>query len=60
MKNEKKILASFSIAPSEKAELLALFDYMGLSWASGVRMALKEFQRNHTMPASEEARSSRR
>ena len=44
---EKKVLTTFSIEPSFKAELEALFSDMGLGWAAGVRFALKEFQKNH-------------
>ena len=44
---EKKVLTTFSIEPSFKAELAALFSDMGLGWAAGVRFALKEFQKNH-------------
>ncbi len=44
---EKKVLTTFSIEPSFKAELETLFSDMGLGWAAGVRFALKEFQKNH-------------
>ena len=45
MRNEKKILTTFSIEPSFKAELERMFDGMGLSWAARVRLALREFQK---------------
>ena len=44
---EKKLLTTFTIEPSFKAELETLFSDMGLGWAAGVRFALKEFQKNH-------------
>ena len=44
---EKKVLTTFSIEPSFKAELETLFSDMGLGWAAGVRFALKEFQKKH-------------
>ena len=40
---EKKVLTTFSIEPSFKAELEELFSDMGLGWAAGVRFALREF-----------------
>ena len=45
MRNEKKILTTFSIEPSFKAELERMFHGMGLTWAAGVRFALREFQK---------------
>ncbi|MCR5732750.1 MAG: hypothetical protein K6G51_07430 [Sphaerochaetaceae bacterium] len=45
---EKKVLTTFSIEPSFKAELEDLFDDMGLSWAAGIRFALKEFSKKYT------------
>ena len=44
---EKKILTTFSIEPSFKAELEDLFSEMGLGWAAGIRFALKEFAKKH-------------
>lgn len=44
---EKKVLTTFSIEPSFKAELEELFDDMGLSWAAGIRFALKEFSKKY-------------
>lgn len=44
---EKKVLTTFSIEPSFKAELEDLFDDMGLSWAAGIRFALKEFSKKY-------------
>ena len=46
---EKKVLTTFSIEPSFKAELETLFSDMGLGWAAGVRFALKEFQKNQSV-----------
>ena len=43
---EKKILTTFSIEPSFKKSLESQFDEMGLGWASGIRFALKFFQKN--------------
>lgn len=43
---EKKILTTFSIEPSFKKDLEEQFDEMGLGWASGIRFALKFFQKN--------------
>lgn len=40
---EAKVLASFSIEPSFKAELEDVFDDIGLTWGAGVRYALKAF-----------------
>ena len=45
---EKKVLTTFSIEPSFKAELETLFSDMGLGWAAGVRFALREFYRKYT------------
>ena len=45
---EKKILTTFSIEPSFKAELEELFSDMGLGWAAGVRFALKELYKKYT------------
>lgn len=42
-KKETKILTTFSIEPSFKKELEGLFGELGLSWAGGIRFALKEF-----------------
>ena len=44
---EKKILTTFSIEPTFKAELEDLFRDMGLGWAAGIRFALKEFYKKH-------------
>ena len=44
---ENKILASFSIAPSEKDAIENIFAEMGLSWSAGVRFALRNFQRKY-------------
>lgn len=43
---EKKILTTFSIEPSFKDSLESQFGEMGLGWASGLRFALKYFQKN--------------
>lgn len=45
---EKKVLTTFSIEPSFKEELQNLFSDMGLSWAAGIRFALKEFLKKHS------------
>lgn len=45
---EKKVLTTFSIEPSFKYELEELFTEMGLSWAGGIRFALKEFYKKNT------------
>ena len=45
---EKKILTTFSIEPSFKAELEELFSDMGLGWAAGVRFALREFWKKYS------------
>lgn len=45
---EKKILTTFSIEPSFKAELEELFADMGLGWAAGIRFALKEFYKKYS------------
>jgi hypothetical protein len=45
---EKKILTTFSIEPSFKFELEELFSEMGLSWAGGIRFALKEFYKKNS------------
>ncbi len=44
---EKKILTTFSIEPSFKSQLEALFESMGLGWAAGIRFALKEFYKKY-------------
>lgn len=44
---ENKKLTTFSIEPSAKEELSRLFEDMGLTWSSGIRMALKEFVKKH-------------
>lgn len=46
-KKETKILTTFSIEPSTKRELEDLFSELGLSWAGGIRFALKEFYKKH-------------
>ncbi len=43
---EKKSLTTFSIEPSFKKSLESQFEEMGLGWASGIRFALKFFQKN--------------
>lgn len=43
---EKKSLTTFSIEPSFKKDLESQFEEMGLGWASGIRFALKFFQKN--------------
>ena len=58
MQHEKKILTTFSIEPSFKAELVDMFDDMGLGWAAGVRFALKEFQKNREKRRDSEAREA--
>lgn len=45
---EKKILTTFSIEPSFKADLEEVFDNMGLGWAAGIRFALKEFYKKYS------------
>ncbi len=45
---EKKILTTFSIEPSFKADLEELFNDMGLGWAAGVRFALREFHKKYS------------
>lgn len=45
---EKKILTTFSIEPSFKADLEDVFDNMGLGWAAGIRFALKEFYKKYS------------
>ena len=45
---EKKVLTTFSIEPSFKAELEELFSDMGLGWAAGVRFALRDFYIKYT------------
>ena len=44
---ENKKLVSFSIEPTFKDSLVSIFNEMGLSWSSGVRMALKDFERKY-------------
>ena len=44
---EKKILTTFSLEPSFKEELEAVFDDLGLGWSAGVRFALKEFYKKY-------------
>lgn len=43
---EKKILTSFFIEKSLKDKLQKKFTSMGLGWAGGIRLALREFDRN--------------
>ena len=45
---EKKILTTFSIEPSFKADLEELFNEMGLGWAAGGRFALREFHKKYS------------
>ena len=45
---EKKVLTTFSIEPSFKAELEELFADLGLSWSAGVRFALKDFSKRYS------------
>ena len=45
---EKKVLTTFSIEPSFKADLEELFNDMGLGWAAGVRFALREFHKKYS------------
>lgn len=47
-RKEKKILTTFSIEPSFKAQLEEMFGDMGLGWAAGIRFALKEFYKKHS------------
>ncbi len=47
-KREKKILTTFSIEPSFKAELEEMFSDMGLGWAAGIRFALKEYIKKYS------------
>lgn len=46
-KEDNMILTTFSIEPEFKDELNDLFRSMGLRWASGIRFALKEFQKKY-------------
>lgn len=48
VRKENKVLTTFSIEPSFKAELEELFSSMGLGWAAGIRFALKEFSKKYT------------
>lgn len=52
---EKKILTTFSIEPSFKSSLESQFDEMGLGWASGLRFALKYFQKNFKFNTEDES-----
>lgn len=52
---EKKILTTFSIEPSFKGSLESQFDEMGLGWASGLRFALKYFQKNFKFNTEDES-----
>lgn len=52
---EKKILTTFSIEPSFKESLESQFDEMGLGWASGLRFALKYFQKNFKFNTEDES-----
>lgn len=52
---EKKILTTFSIEPSFKGALESQFDEMGLGWASGLRFALKYFQKNFKFNTEDES-----
>ncbi len=45
---EKKVLTTFSVEPTFKAELEELFGELGLGWSAGVRFALKEFYKKHS------------
>jgi len=47
-KKEKKILTTFSIEPSFKAELEEMFADMGLGWAAGIRFALREYIKKYS------------
>lgn len=51
---EKKILTTFSIEPSFKSSLEDQFEEMGLGWASGLRFALKYFQKNFKFNTDDE------
>ena len=44
---EKKVLTTFSVEPSFKADLETLFDDLGLGWSAGVRFALKDFYKRY-------------
>ena len=46
-KKENMILTTFCIDPSFKKELEELFADMGLTWAGGIRFALKEFSKKY-------------
>lgn len=46
-RKEKKILTTFSIEPSFKKELEDMFEDLGMCWAQGIRVALKEYVKNH-------------
>lgn len=45
---EKKVLTTFSVEPSFKAELEELFADLGLGWSAGIRFALKEFYKKYS------------
>ena len=47
-RKENKVLTTFSIEPSFKAQLEEMFGDMGLGWAAGIRFALIEFYKKHT------------
>jgi hypothetical protein len=47
-KKENKVLTTFSIEPSFKAELEDMFADMGLGWAAGIRFALREFIKKYS------------
>lgn len=46
-RKEIKVMASFSIEPSFKAELDEYFAANGLGWGAGVRFALRQFMKQH-------------
>lgn len=48
-RKENKVLTTFSIEPSFKAQLEEMFGDMGLGWAAGIRFALKEFYKKHSV-----------
>lgn len=44
---ETKVLTTFSIEQSFKAELEELFHSMGLGWSAGIRFVLRDFYRHN-------------
>ena len=44
---EAKVLTTFSIEQSFKADLEELFRSMGLGWSAGIRFVLRDFYRHN-------------